>query len=124
MDQTELPRDVREMIACLPEDIKDAIDNMPQDLWEVAAKQPDYVNRRDGAALVSKYVLKVAPRSLEHWRIPRKRIGRDAMTPPLILLAIAAQKRAAGRISIGGDDGRTAAASHRAPAEQLVPTAA
>lgn len=106
-----LPPDVRQMIAALPQDIKDAIDNLPPDLWEVAAQQPDYVNRRDGAALVSKYVLRVAPRSLELWRIPRRRIGRDAMTPPIVLFAIALNKRAAGQISMGGNAGRSATAA-------------
>jgi hypothetical protein len=117
MEQTQPPRvvtlpfDVQQMISGLPEDIQDAIDNLPPDLWEVAAQQPDYVNRRDGAALVSKYVLRVAPRSLELWRVPRRRIGRDAMTPPIVLFAIALSKRAAGQISMGGNVGRPAAAA-------------
>jgi hypothetical protein len=119
MDQTEplrivgLPRDVQEMIVALPQDIKDAIANLPLELQEIVALQPDYINRRDGAALVSRYVLKVAPRSLELWQLPRRRIGRQAMTPPIVLLAIAAQKRATGQIWMGS-----------APAAPSLPTAA
>jgi hypothetical protein len=108
-----LPPDVWQMIAALPQDIRDAIDNLPPALWEVAARQPDYISRSDGAALISRYVLKVAPRSLELWRVPRRRIGRQAMTPPIVLLAIAAQKRAAGQIWMGS-----------APAAASLPAAA
>jgi hypothetical protein len=106
-----LPADVQQMIAALPQDIRDAIDNLPPALWEVAAQQPDYIGRRDGAELISRYVLKVAPRTLELWRVPRRRIGRQALSPPIVWLAVATQKRAAGRISIGGDDGRSATAA-------------
>jgi hypothetical protein len=106
-----LPFDVRQMIAALPQDIRDAINNLPLALLEAAAQLPDYISHRDGAALISKYVLKVAPRTLELWRVPRRRIGRQALSPPIVWLAVASQRRAAGRISMGGDDGRPAAAA-------------
>jgi hypothetical protein len=110
MDQMKLPPDVWAMIDGLPQDIKDAIANLPPEFWEVAAQQPHYVNRRDGAALVSKHVFNVAPRSLEAWRVPWKRIRRQAQTPPAVLLAVAFQKRATAPISMGGGPAATAAA--------------
>jgi hypothetical protein len=106
-----LPFDVQQMIAALPEDIQDTINNLPPGLWEAASQQPDYISHRDGAALISRYVLEVAPRTLELWRVPRRRIGRQAMTPPIVWLAVAVQKRAAGRISMGGCPGRPAVAA-------------
>ena len=118
MDQMKLPPDVRAMIDGLPQDIRDAITNLPTELWEAAAQQPHYVNRRDGAALVSKHVFDVAPRSLEGWRVPWKRIRRQAQTPPAVLLAIAFQMRATAPVSMGGNVYRPAGASHHAPVEQ------
>jgi hypothetical protein len=100
--RVNLPPDVRQMIAGLPQDIKDAIDDMPEELQEVAAQQPDYVNRRDGAVLVSRYVFDAAARSIGAWRLPWRRVGREAYTPPIVLLAVAFQKRATGAISMGG----------------------
>jgi hypothetical protein len=108
-----LPFDVQQMIAAFPQDIKDAIDNLPPALWEAAAELPDYISHRDGAALISTYVLNVRPRTLELWRVPRRRIGRQALTPPIVWLAIAAQKRAAGQIWMGS-----------APAAASLPAAA
>jgi hypothetical protein len=97
-----LPPDVQALIAGLPADLRETVEQLPDHLWEVAAELPPYVDRRQGASIVSQNVVKTSHRSLEVWPLPWRQGNGRATTPPVVLLAVAYSKLIASPVVMGG----------------------
>ena len=52
-----LPPDVQALIENLPADLKQMVEQLPDHLWEVVEQLPPYVDRRQGASIVSQNVV-------------------------------------------------------------------
>jgi hypothetical protein len=118
-----LPPDVQTLIENLPADLKQMVEQLPDHLWEVVEQLPPYVDRRQGASIVSQNVVKTSHRSLEVWPLPWRQGNGRATTPPAVLLAVAYNKLIASPVVMGGRRASAVhqapvAASHRAPVDQ------
>jgi len=110
-----LPPDVQALIASLPADLKQMVEQLPDHLWEVAEHLPPYVDRRQGASIVSQNVVKTSHRSLEAWPLPWRQGNGRATTPPAVLLAVAYSKLIASPVILGG---RRTSGVHQAAASR------
>jgi hypothetical protein len=88
--------------------------NLPLDLKEVVADLPPNVDRRTGAALVTKHMFPVSHRSLEAWPLPTRHVNGRAVVPTDTLFEVAYAKFTAAPVVMGGR--RTAQAVHHAAA--------
>jgi hypothetical protein len=76
--------------------------NLPANLQEVVANQPSNVDRRTGAALITKYLFPVSHRSLEAWSLPTRHVNGRAVIPTGTLLEFAYAKLNAAPVVMGG----------------------
>jgi hypothetical protein len=72
-------------------------------LREILKDLPAYVSRKHGADLLSRYLCTTTEGTVAKWRLPSKRIGREALVPTDTLFAKAlAELNAAPVITMGG----------------------
>jgi hypothetical protein len=91
----------------------DRIVNLPLDLKEIVADLPPNVDRRIGAALITKHMFPVSHRSLEAWPLPTRHVNGRAVVPTDVLFEVAYARFAAAPVVMGG---RRASALHHIPA--------
>lgn len=75
---------------------------VPSELEEVLASLPVNVDRRTGAALITKYLFPVSHRSLEAWPLPTRHVNGRAVVPTAKLFEIAFAKLIAAPVVMGG----------------------
>jgi hypothetical protein len=76
--------------------------SLPPELLEVLANQPLNVDRKTGAALVTRHMYPVSHRSLEVWKLPTRRVNGRALIPTATLFEVAYAKFADAPIVMGG----------------------
>ena len=97
-----LPPHIAAEVTWLSDEFVDAINALPPHLIAVIANAPTWVDRRKGANLVEQHLHPVSHRSLEVWRLPWRRVNNRAITPTVVLLAVAYKKMTAAPIVMGG----------------------
>ncbi|HEY1410720.1 MAG TPA: hypothetical protein VGF36_01200 [Rhodopila sp.] len=75
---------------------------MPPELLEVLTNQPPNVDRKTGAALLTRHMYPVSHRSLEAWKLPTRRVNGRALIPTATLFEVAYAKFAAAPVVMGG----------------------
>jgi hypothetical protein len=85
--------------------------NLPSDILAVLAQQPENVDRRTGADLVTRHFFPVSYRTVEAWPLPTRRVNGKAIVPTAKLFELAYSKLVAAPVIMGG---RRAPQEHRA----------
>ncbi len=75
---------------------------LPPELQEVIAHQPPNIDRKAGAALITRHLFPVSHRSLEAWPLPTRHVNGRAVIPTATLLEIAYQKLSSAPVIMGG----------------------
>jgi len=75
---------------------------LPQQLLNLLAEQPANVDRRAGAALITRHFFPVSHRSLEAWGLPTQHVNGKAIVPTAKLFEIAFAKLSAAPVIMGG----------------------
>ena len=75
---------------------------LPAEFQELLALLPANVDRRTGAALITKHLFPVSHRSLEVWPLPSRFVNGRAVVPTAKLFEIAFDKLNAAPIVMGG----------------------
>ncbi len=75
---------------------------LPQHLLDVLATLPANVDRKTGAAAITKYLFPVSHRSLEAWPLPTRLVNSKAIVPTATLFEIAYAKLAAAPVVMSG----------------------
>jgi hypothetical protein len=65
---------------------------LPQELVDVADALAAYIDRKDGAALVTQYVFPTSPKTVKSWPLPWECPNGKAIAPPSTYLAYAIWK--------------------------------
>jgi hypothetical protein len=86
----------------LRETLNAGVANLPPNLLEVLADQPTNVDRRTGAALISRHLFPVSHRSLEAWSLPTRHVNGRAVVPTVTLFEVAYEKLSAAPVVMGG----------------------
>ena len=81
---------------------------LPQWLLDVVDAMPDNIDRKDGAALVTKHVFPTSPKTVKSWPLPWSCPNGRAIAPPAMYLAYALLK--ARRAATGNSRWHRAAA--------------
>jgi hypothetical protein len=76
--------------------------DLPPDLLELLTQQPENVDRRTGADLVTRHFFPVSYRSLEAWPLPTRRVNGRAIVPTAKLFELAFAKLNAAPVIMGG----------------------
>jgi hypothetical protein len=75
---------------------------LPPELKGMLASLPVNVDRRTGAALITKHLFPVSHRSLEAWPLPTRHVNGRAVVPTAKLFKIAFDKLNAAPVVMGG----------------------
>jgi hypothetical protein len=75
---------------------------LPPNLQEVLATAPANVDRRAGAALVTRHLFPVSHRSLEAWPLPTQHVNGKAIVSTAMLFEVAYAKLAGAPVVMGG----------------------
>jgi hypothetical protein len=86
----------------LPDGLNASATDLPPDLQELLAQQPVNVDRRTGAALITKHLFPVSHRSLETWPLPTRLVNGKAIVPTAKLFEIAFARLSAAPVVMGG----------------------
>ena len=78
---------------------------LPAEFQELLALLPANVDRRTGAALITKHLFPVSHRSLEVWPLPSRFVNGRAVVPTAKLFEIAFAKLNAAPVVMGGRSG-------------------
>jgi hypothetical protein len=78
---------------------------LPDYLLEVLAGAPINVDRSFGAALVTKNIFPISPRTLEAWPLPTRRVNGKAIMSTATLFKVAYAKLMAAPVTMGGKQG-------------------
>jgi hypothetical protein len=89
--------------------------SLPLDLQEIVAELPPNVDRRTGAALITRHMFPVSHRSLEAWPLPTRHVNGRAVIPTDVLFEVAYARFAAAPVVMGG---RRASAVHQTAASR------
>lgn len=68
----------------------------------VPADLPAYVDRRAGAAAISRYLFPVSPKTIEEWPLATRRVNKRAMIDTADLFAFALAKIRTAPLIMGG----------------------
>jgi hypothetical protein len=107
-EPAKLPPHLAELTNMLPPDLRKLVDALPPRLVEVAAEAPAYVDRRAGAALLTRHLTPVSRRTLEVWRVPWWHVDNKAVTLLIALFAVGNAKLASAPMIMGGRRGTAA----------------
>ena len=97
-----LPAHLAEVADTLPPDLRALVNSLPKRLVDVLVTAPVYTPRPPGAALVTQHIAPVSDRTLEAWPLPWQRVNGKAITPTIVLFAVAYAKLAAAPVIMGG----------------------
>jgi hypothetical protein len=75
---------------------------LPEYLMEVLSDQPQNVDRRVGAELVTRHLFPVSRRTLEAWPLPTRHVNGKAIVPTRALFEVAFAKMSAAPVVMGG----------------------
>ncbi len=76
--------------------------SLPNELLDVLAAHPLNVDRRTGAALISRYLFPVSHRRLEAWPLPIRHVNGRGMVPTMKLFEVAYEKLSTAPVVMGG----------------------
>jgi hypothetical protein len=79
-----------------------AWDALPDELKAVLDGLPAFVDRRQAAQLISRYLFKVEHRSLEAWPLPVRRINGRAQISTPVVFKMAYEKVTGAPVILGG----------------------
>jgi len=79
-----------------------ATTSLPPELQEAIATQPANVDRKAGAALISRLLFPISHRSLEAWHLPTRHVNGRAVVPTAILLGEAYRRLQDAPVVMGG----------------------
>jgi hypothetical protein len=75
---------------------------LPPKLTALLADLPVHVDRRTGAALLTRHFFPVSYRSLEAWSLPVRHVNGRAVIPTAILFEVAHAKLSAAPVVLSG----------------------
>jgi hypothetical protein len=75
---------------------------LPPELREILANQPPNVDRKTGAALLTRHMYPVSHRTLEAWKLPTRRVNGRALIPTATLFEVTYAKFADAPVVMGG----------------------
>jgi hypothetical protein len=76
--------------------------SLPPNIVAVLKQQPENVDRRTGAELVTRHFFPVSYRTIEAWPLPTRRVNGKAIVPTVRLFELAYAKLAAAPVVMGG----------------------
>jgi hypothetical protein len=88
--------------AALHETLNSSAAKLPPEFQELLVRLPANVDRRTGAALITKHLFPVSYRSLEAWPLPSRFVNGRAVVPTAKLFEIAFARLNAAPVVMGG----------------------